>query len=62
MNLTQPEAQMLIQILQPRAELLNELLMAQIQALPPGDASWFDTQHELRTVVSTIEKVRLLVP
>lgn len=62
MNLTQMEAQTLLQILQPRAEVLSELLMAQVQALPPGDASWFDTQHELRTVVSTIEKVRSLVP
>lgn len=62
MNLTQLEAQTLLQILQPRAEVLSELLITQIQALPPGDASWFDTQHELRAVVSAIEKVRLLVP
>lgn len=63
MNLTQPEAQLLIQVLQPRAELLGDLLMAQIQALPPGDTSWADTQLELRTITDTINKVHaLLVP
>lgn len=56
-NLTSEEACILLSVLRPRAELLNELLLVQIQTLEPGDSAWADTQHELRAVTDAINKV-----
>lgn len=55
--LTKNEARILLGLLKPRADLLSELLTAQIQALDPGDPTWADTQHELRAVTEAINKV-----
>ena len=58
LNITRKEAQLLEALLRPRAHLLHELLEAQIQALPPGDASWADTQDALRVTNGALAKVR----
>lgn len=60
MNLTLDyrEAELLVQLLRPRAALLHELLEAQIQALPAGDSSWADTQDALAVACNALDKVK----
>lgn len=58
LDITPKEARLLEALLRPRVHLLSELLEAQIQALPPGDSSWADTQDALRVTNRALVKVR----
>lgn len=58
LTITRKEAQLIEELLRPRAHLLHELLEMQIQALPPGDDSWLDTQTALRVTNGALIKVR----
>lgn len=58
LTITRKEAQLIEALLRPRAHLLHELLELQIQALPPGDDSWTDTQDALRITNGALVKVR----
>lgn len=58
LTITRKEAQLIETLLRPRAHLLHELLEIQIQALPPGDDSWADTQDALRVANGALVKVR----
>ena len=48
---------MLAKLLRPRVQLLTELLAAQVQSLPPGDASWAATADELEWTRATLAEV-----
>lgn len=58
LTITRKEAQLIEELLRPRAHLLHELLEIQIQALPPGDDSWASTQDALRVTNGALIKVR----
>lgn len=58
LTITRKEAELIEALLRPRAHLLHELLEIQIQALPPGDDSWADTQDALRVANGALVKVR----
>jgi hypothetical protein len=58
LDITPKEARLLEALLRPRAHLLAELFEAQVQALPPGDSSWADTQDALRVTNGALVKVR----
>lgn len=58
LTITRKEAQLIEELLRPRARLLHELLEMQIQALSPGDDSWLDTQTALRITNGALIKVR----
>lgn len=58
LDITPKEARLLEALLRPRVHLLHELLEAQVQALPPGDSSWVDTQDALRITSGALVKVR----
>ena len=58
LTITRKEAQLIETLLRPRAHLLHKLLEIQIQALPPGDDSWADTQDALRVANGALVKVR----
>jgi hypothetical protein len=58
LTITRKEAQLIEALLRPRAHLLHELLEVQIQALPPGNDSWADTQDALRVTSGALVKVR----
>lgn len=58
LTITRKEAELIEELLRPRAHLLHELLEIQIQALPPGDDSWASTQDALRIANGALIKVR----
>lgn len=58
LTITRKEAELIEALLRPRAHLLHELLEIQIQALPPGDDSWADTQDALSVANGALVKVR----
>jgi len=58
LDITPKEARLLEALLRPRLHLLNELYEAQVQALPPGDSSWADTQDALRVTSGALVKLR----
>jgi hypothetical protein len=60
MNINPLEAALLAQLLRPRVALLTELLAAQVQALPPGDDSWADTEDQLQIAAATLQKVEAI--
>jgi hypothetical protein len=51
---------MLLQMLRPRVDVLSELLAAQVQALPPGDASWADTEEALEVCSAALYKLEAI--
>lgn len=51
------ERALLAQLLRPRVQLLTDLLAAQVQSLPPGDASWAATADELERARATLAEV-----
>jgi hypothetical protein len=59
-TITSTEAALLAALLRPRVEALSELLAVQIQALPPGDDSWADTEDQLNTAAGVLQKVEAL--
>jgi len=58
--LTDAEVAMLLQMLRPRVDVLSELLAAQVQALPPGDASWADTEEALEVCSAALYKLEAI--
>lgn len=58
--LTTAEVAMLLQVLRPRVHVLSELLAAQVQALPPGDASWADTEEALEVCSAALHKLEAI--
>jgi len=60
MTITPTEAALLAALLKPRVSALTELLQAQIQALPPGDDSWADTEDQLETASTALAKVEAI--
>lgn len=58
LTLTYREAELLVQLLRPRAALLHELLEVQVQILPAGDSSWADTSEALEVANGALIKVR----
>jgi hypothetical protein len=58
LNINRKEAELLYELLRPRAHLLSELLEVQIQACAPGDDTWADTQDALRVAHGALLKVR----
>ena len=58
LNINRKEAELLCELLRPRAHLLTELLEVQIQALAPGNDTWTDTQDALRVAHGALLKVR----
>lgn len=60
MSITPIEAALLAQLLRPRVQLLTELLAAQVQALPPGDDSWADTEDQLELAAAALQKMEAI--
>jgi|LakMenEpi03Aug12_release.lakeMendotaPanAssembly.Ray.scaffolds.fasta_scaffold1669030_2 hypothetical protein len=60
MSITPIEAALLAQLLRPRVQLLTDLLAAQVQALPPGDDSWADTEIQLEVAAAALQKVEAI--
>lgn len=58
LTINSKEAQLIVDLLRPRAHLLSELLEVQIQACEPGDDTWADTQDALRVANGALLKVR----
>jgi|GEM_PF-5275336 len=58
LTLTKAEADLLVQLLRPRAELLSELFEVQVQHCPPGDDSWASTREALQVAHNALDKVR----
>lgn len=56
-SITADEAELLVGLLRPRAELLNELLDVQVQACPVGDASWASTADALELATGALIKL-----
>jgi len=57
LTITKAEADLLVQLLRPRAELLGELFEAQVQHCPAGDDSWALTRDALQVVHGALIKV-----
>jgi len=51
------EADLLASLLRPRLALLSELLEAQVQHCPPGDASWASTAEAIDLASGLLRKV-----
>lgn len=58
LTLTKAEADLLVQLLRPRAELLSELFEVQVQHCPAGDDSWVSTREALQVAHNALNKVR----
>lgn len=58
LTITKAEAELLVQLLRPRAELLGELFEVQVQHCPEGDDSWAHTRDALQVVHGALIKVR----
>jgi hypothetical protein len=58
LTITNAEAELLVQLLRPRAELLGELFEVQVQHCPAGDDSWASTQDALQVANGALIKVR----
>lgn len=58
LNINRKEAELICELLRPRAHLLSELLEVQIQACAPGDDTWADTQDALRVAHGALLKLR----
>lgn len=58
LTITPAEAELLVQLLRPRAELLGELFEVQVQHCPIGDDSWADTRDALQVTRDALIKVR----
>jgi hypothetical protein len=56
-TLTHPEAAVLAALLRPRVDALQELLVAQIESLPPGDDGWCRTEDQLHVAAAALRKV-----
>jgi hypothetical protein len=56
-HFTGPEIALLVTVLRPRVEALAELHAAQVQALPPGDDSWADTEEALELCSGALRKL-----
>ena len=56
--ITAEEAELLVTLLRPRANLLIELLDVQVQACAVGDDSWASTADALATTNSVMVKLR----
>lgn len=55
--LNHAEAALIAALLRPRVQTLADLLQAQVQALPPGDAAWIITREELNTAAAALHKI-----
>jgi hypothetical protein len=60
MTFTTTEAALLAALLGPRIEALADLHRAQVQALPPGDCSWAETEEELERAACCLAKCEAL--
>ena len=58
LTITPAEAELLVQLLRPRTELLGELFEVQVRHCPPGDDSWADTREALQIAHGALVKVR----
>jgi hypothetical protein len=58
LTITPAEAELLVQLLRPRAELLGELFEVQVQHCPIGDDSWASTCEALQVTRNALIKVR----
>lgn len=58
LTITKAEAELLVQLLRPRAELLGELFEVQVQHCPAGDDSWAVTRDQLQVAHGALLKVR----
>lgn len=56
--ITAQEAELLVALLRPRANLLIELLEVQVQLCPAGDDGWAITADDLATTNSVMVKLR----
>lgn len=56
-TLTPNEAALVAALLRPRVEALEELLVAQVESLPPGDDAWADTEDQLHAAEGALRKV-----
>jgi hypothetical protein len=59
-TLTPHEAAVLAALLRPRVEALEDLLVAQVESLPPGDDSWCQTEDQLHVAAGALRKVESL--
>lgn len=58
LTITKAEAELLVQLLRPRAELLGELFEVQVRHCPAGDDSWADTRDALQVAHGALLKLR----
>jgi hypothetical protein len=58
LDITTAEAELLVQLLRPRAELLSELFEVQVRHCPAGDDSWALTRDALQVAHGALIKLR----